>query len=89
VLYLVLKCVCCYVVLDAWATGYTILLKLSNIVNLNCAFAGMTMDIISLYSFSESMNSMECPKYGKQMLDILHQGLQIRPLPRQFPSFFN
>jgi cytochrome P450 len=59
------------------------------IVNLNCAFAGMTMDIISEYCFGESMNSMEHPKYGKRMLDVLHTGLQIRPLARQFPWFFN
>ncbi|KAK7192263.1 hypothetical protein DPSP01_012699 [Paraphaeosphaeria sporulosa] len=59
------------------------------IVNLNYAFAAMTMDIISEYCFGEGMNSMERSQYGKQMLDILHQGIQMRPLARQFPTFFN
>ncbi|KAJ4355384.1 uncharacterized protein N0V89_003400 [Didymosphaeria variabile] len=59
------------------------------IVNLNCAFAAMTMDIISEYCFGEGMNSMERPRYGKQMLDILHMGLQMRPIARQFPTLIN
>lgn len=59
------------------------------IVNLNYAFAGMTMDIISEYCFGEGMNSLERPQYGKQLLDILHKGIQMRPFARQFPTLFN
>ena len=59
------------------------------IVNLNCAFAAMTMDIISEYCFGEGMNIMARPRYGKHILDILHLGIQMRPLARQFPTFFN
>ncbi|KAJ4290380.1 hypothetical protein N0V90_010596 [Kalmusia sp. IMI 367209] len=59
------------------------------IINLNCAYAAMTMDIISEYCFGESMNGMERPEYGKKMLDILHQGIQMRPLARQFPGIIN
>ena len=58
-------------------------------VNLNNAFAAMTMDIISEYCFGESMNSLDRDEYGKEWLDILHQGVQLRPFGRQFPTLVN
>ncbi|KAF1999845.1 putative benzoate 4-monooxygenase cytochrome P450 [Amniculicola lignicola CBS 123094] len=59
------------------------------VVNLNEAFSAMTLDIISEYCFGESMGSLEKSAYGKDWLDLLHQGIQVRPLARQFPSLFN
>ncbi|CAG5152694.1 uncharacterized protein ALTATR162_LOCUS2873 [Alternaria atra] len=61
----------------------------AGVVNLNNANAAFTMDIISEYCFGESMNSMEKEEYGKEWLDVFHQGIQIRPLARQFPTIFN
>ncbi|KAF2111418.1 cytochrome P450 [Lophiotrema nucula] len=59
------------------------------VVNCNNAMAGMTMDVISAYCFGESMNALSKSEYGKQWLDILHQGVQIRPIARQFPTIMN
>jgi cytochrome P450 len=59
------------------------------VVNLNNAYAAMTMDIISEYCFGDSMKSLENPEYGKQWLDILHKGIQMRPIGRQFPWLIN
>lgn len=64
-------------------------LKNSGIVNLNYAYAAMTMDIISEYCFGESMKSLEREAYGKEWLDILHDAVQMRPLGRQFPTLVN
>ncbi|KAF2832484.1 putative benzoate 4-monooxygenase cytochrome P450 [Ophiobolus disseminans] len=64
-------------------------LKDEETVNLNNAFAAMTMDIISAYCFGESMNSLEYPQYGKDWLEMLHGGIQMRPLGRQFPWLVN
>jgi cytochrome P450 len=61
----------------------------AGIVNLNNAYAGFTMDIISEYCFGESMKSLEKEEYGKEWLDIFHQGIQIEPLARQFPTICN
>lgn len=61
----------------------------AGIVNLNYAYAAMTMDIISEYCFGESMNSLDREEYGKEWLDILHQGIQMRPFGRQFPTLIN
>ncbi|KAH7093674.1 benzoate 4-monooxygenase cytochrome P450 [Paraphoma chrysanthemicola] len=59
------------------------------IVNLNNAYAAMTMDIISAYCFGSSMASITRPEYGKEWLDMLHSGIQMRPLGRQFPWLIN
>lgn len=58
-------------------------------VNLNSAYAAMTMDIICSYCFGESMKSLGRPEYGKEWLDMLHSGIQMRPLGRQFPWLVN
>jgi cytochrome P450 len=63
--------------------------KGEGIVNLNNAYAAMTMDIICSYCFGESMNSLDRPEYGKEWLDMLHAGIQMRPLGRQFPWLVN
>ncbi|KAF2024303.1 cytochrome P450 [Setomelanomma holmii] len=59
------------------------------VVNLNNAYAAMTMDIISAYCFGTSMFSLTRPSYGKEWLDMLHAGVQMRPLGRQFPWLVN
>jgi cytochrome P450 len=59
------------------------------IVNLNNAYAAMTMDIISSYSFGQSMSSLARPGYGKDWLDMLHSGIQMRPHGRHFPWLVN
>ena len=58
-------------------------------MNLNYAFAAMTMDIISQYCFGESMNSLDRDEYGKELLGIMREGVQLRPLGRQFPTLVN
>ena len=35
------------------------------------------------------MNNLDCPEYGKQWLEMLHGGIQMHPLGRQFPSLVN
>ena len=64
-------------------------LKGDKIVNLNNAFTTITIDIISAYCFGECMNSLDCPEYGKQWLEMLHGGIQMRPLGRQFRWLVN
>jgi cytochrome P450 len=59
------------------------------IVNLNNAYAAMTMDVISAYCFGTSLASLSRPQYGKEWLDMLHSGIQMRPLGRQFPWLIN
>jgi cytochrome P450 len=59
------------------------------VVNLNNAFAGMTLDIISEYCFGDNMKALDNPEYGKDWLEMLHGGVQIRPLGRQFPWLVN
>lgn len=58
-------------------------------VVLNDAYAAMTMDIICSYCFGTEMNSLSRPEYGKEWLDVLHTGIQLRPLGRQFPWLVN
>jgi cytochrome P450 len=59
------------------------------IVNLNYAFAAMTLDVISAYCFGESMDTLSIPEYGKDWLDTMHNGIQSRPVGRQFPWLVN
>jgi cytochrome P450 len=59
------------------------------VVNLNCAMAAVSMDVISEYCFGESMNSMKRKEYGKEWLEIAHDGISMRPLGRQFPWLVN
>jgi cytochrome P450 len=61
----------------------------AKIVNLNDAYAAMTMDIICAYCFGTSMDSLSDPIYGKKWIDMLHGGIQIRPVGRQFPWLIN
>jgi cytochrome P450 len=63
--------------------------KGDKIVNLNNAYAAMTMDIICSYCFGSDMNSLSRPEYGKEWLDMLHGGMQMRPVGRQFPWLIN
>jgi cytochrome P450 len=59
------------------------------IVNLNNSYAAMTMDIISEYCFGDNMKGLERPEYGKEWLEMLHGGVQMRPIGRQFPWLVN
>jgi cytochrome P450 len=61
----------------------------TGIVNLVDAYAAMTMDIICAYCFGTNMNSLANPAYGKEWVDTLHEGIQMRTLGRQFPRFVN
>lgn len=60
-----------------------------DVVNLSHAYAGLTMDVISGYCFGNDMNSLDQMEFGREMVDILHDGIQIRPLGRQFPGLVN
>ena len=62
-----------------------------NVFNLSAAAAGLTMDVISGYSFGEemSMGMLSEAGYGKYYLDTFHEGIQIRPMGRQFPWLIN
>jgi cytochrome P450 len=59
------------------------------VVNLNNAYAAMAMDIICAYCFGTNMDSLSNPVYGKEWLDMLHSGIQMRPVGRQFPWLVN
>jgi cytochrome P450 len=59
------------------------------IVNLNNAYAAMAMDIICAYCFGTNMGSLSNPAYGKEWLDMMHSGIQMRPVGRQFPRLVN
>ncbi|OAL02174.1 putative benzoate 4-monooxygenase cytochrome P450 [Phaeosphaeriaceae sp. SRC1lsM3a] len=58
-------------------------------VVLNDAYAAMTMDIVCTYCFGTNMDSLSRPEYGKEWLFALHNGIQMRPLGRQFPWLIN
>ena len=60
-----------------------------NVVNLNYAMAGLTLDVISQYALGESMHALNDPVYGKEWLSILRKGIQLRPVGRQFPWLIN
>lgn len=53
-------------------------------MSLNNAYAAMTMDVIFSYRFGQSLSSLARPEYGKNWLDMLHSGIQMRPPGRQF-----
>lgn len=59
------------------------------VVNLNYAFAAFSLDVVSEYCFGESEGALEKEAYGKEWLDLLHEGMQMRPFGRQFPWFMN
>jgi hypothetical protein len=59
------------------------------VINISHAMAGLTLDVISAYCFGEAMGDLEKPGYGKQWVELLHNGVQIRPVGRQFPLFIN
>lgn len=60
-----------------------------SIVNLSYAFGGVTMDIISGYCYGEPMNSIQRKEYGREWVDAMNEGIQLRPLGRHFPWFVN
>ncbi|KAI4944235.1 hypothetical protein J4E91_008790 [Alternaria rosae] len=61
----------------------------AGVINLNNAYAAFTMDIISEYCFGESMKSLDHDEYAKDWLKMMHEGMQIEPFARQFPTIFN
>ncbi|CAN9358279.1 unnamed protein product [Alternaria alternata] len=61
----------------------------AGIVNLNDAYAAFAMDVISEYCFGESMKTLDNDDYGKDWLTIFHDGMQLVPFARQFPTIFN
>jgi cytochrome P450 len=60
-----------------------------DVVNLSYAYSGLTMDVISGYCFGDDMDSLDREEFGRGWLDILHDGIQIRPLGRHFPWLVN
>lgn len=60
-----------------------------SVVNLSYAFGGMTMDIISGYCYGEPMDSIQRKEYGREWVDAMNEGVQIRPFARQFPWIVN
>ncbi|KAB2099215.1 hypothetical protein AG0111_0g12460 [Alternaria gaisen] len=61
----------------------------AGIVILNDAYAAFAMDVISEYCFGESMKTLDNDDYGKDWLTIFHDGMQLVPFARQFPTIFN
>jgi cytochrome P450 len=59
------------------------------VVNLNHIYTAFTIDIISEYCFGESTKSLDKEPYGKDWLAIFHDGMQVVPFARQFPTIFN
>lgn len=56
--------------------------------NLSGAFAALTMDVISRYSFGESVGSLEKEDYGIKWIEYFHMGCKGHPLGRQVPWLF-
>ena len=57
----------------------------SEVLDLSAAYAALTVDVISQYSFGECNDSLEKDDFGRWWLDFLHSGVQMHPLFRQFP----
>ena len=60
-----------------------------DMVNLSYVYSGLTMDVISGYCFGEDMHSLDRDEFGREWLDMLHDGVQIRPIGRHFPLLIN
>ena len=58
------------------------------IVNMSAAYAALTMDVISRYSFGQSMGNLEKEDWGVAWIDMFHQGVQGHPVGRQYPWVF-
>lgn len=74
---------------DKLASRFSQAIKDDLVVNLNYAMGGLTLDVISAYCFGQDMGGLDNIEYGKAWVDILHAGVQIRPVGRQFPLFIN
>jgi len=61
----------------------------AGVVNLNDAYAAFTMDTISEYCFGESIKTLDHDDYAKIWLKVMHDGIQIEPFARQFPTIMN
>lgn len=59
------------------------------IINLSDAMSALTLDVISDYCFGEPMGALEMETYGHDFITILHEGVQMRPVGRQFPLLVN
>ena len=59
------------------------------IVNLSDAMAGLTLDVISDYCFGEPTGALDMENYGHAFAHALHEGVQIRPVGRHFPTLIN
>jgi cytochrome P450 len=59
------------------------------LVNLSDAMSALTLDVISDYSFGESMGALEKDNYGHEFIKLLHESIQMRPVGRQFPTIIN
>ncbi|KAF2727332.1 cytochrome P450 [Polyplosphaeria fusca] len=59
------------------------------VIPLNAAWAALAMDTISTYCFGEGVGSIEREQYGQEWVDIIHNGIRIRPFARQFPTLIN
>ncbi|MCJ1396152.1 hypothetical protein MMC18_009041 [Xylographa bjoerkii] len=58
------------------------------VVNMSAAYAALTMDVISRYSFGESMGNLEKEDYGIEWTDMFHMGVKGHPVGRQYPWVF-
>ena len=58
------------------------------IVNMSAAYAALTMDVISRYSFGQSMGNLEKEDWGVAWIKMFHQGVQGHPIGRQYPWIF-
>ena len=58
------------------------------IVNMSAAYAALTMDVISRYSFGQSMGNLDKEDWGVAWIDMFHQGVQGHPIGRQYPWVF-
>ena len=74
---------------DKLASRFTQACEQGVVVNLTYAMGGLTMEIIAAYCFGQDMGSLEKPEYAKGWIDALHDGVQIRPLGRHFPTLIN
>lgn len=60
------------------------------VVNLTNAMSGLTMDVISDYSFGPGMfDALDQPDFAHDYVLTIRNSLKLRPFGRQFPTLFN
>ncbi|MCJ1358491.1 MAG: hypothetical protein MMC33_008491 [Icmadophila ericetorum] len=55
-------------------------------VDLKDAYGAMTLDVISMYCFGQSIGSLDDAQLGKRWNDLMGSGVRLQPFLRSFPN---